>query len=337
MGQFRNSIYGLRIGIVLTILWSATSVRAEPPDMRIRKKLIATGWDHPDSRRLLANLAEMEKQPFDGVVIELTGHTDEGKPCPLSVAFSNQKWRKAWFQTNVDELRKCKFTRFTDNFITVGANPGNIDWFDDEGWQGIVEHWQIAAWLAKQSGLKGLLFDPEPYTPPHSQFSYAAQPGRKQHTFDEYVAKARHRGRQVMRAVAEEYPKITIFCYFMNSVSTAATGRADPRPALAPQGYGLYPAMIDGWLDAAPPTVVLVDGCEPAYRYNSRQQFLESAMQIKGACQPGKLLLPRPSSRRATRRPASANGTWATTATSLPTIHAGMVSIITSAYRTPTT
>ncbi len=74
----------------------------------------------------------------------------------------------------MNELRKCKFTRFTDNFITIGANPGNIDWFDDEGWQQIVEHWRIAAWLAKQSGLKGLLFDPEPYTLPHSQFSYAA-------------------------------------------------------------------------------------------------------------------------------------------------------------------
>ena len=75
----------------------------------------------------------MEKQPFDGVVIELTGHTDEGKSCPLSVAFSNQNWRREWFQANVDELRKCKFTRFTDNFITIGANPGNIDWFDDRG------------------------------------------------------------------------------------------------------------------------------------------------------------------------------------------------------------
>ncbi len=190
--------------LALELLLPTDSVRAEPPDMRMRKKLIATGWDHPDSQRLLANLAEMEKQPFDGVVIELTGHTDEGKSCPLSVTFSNQKWQREWFQTNVDELRKCRFTRFTDNFITIGANPGNIDWFDDEGWQQIVEHWRIAAWLAKQSGLKGLLFDPEPYTPPHSQFNFAAQPGRARHDFNEYVAKARHRGRQVMRAVTEE-------------------------------------------------------------------------------------------------------------------------------------
>jgi hypothetical protein len=71
----------------------------------------------------------------------------------------------------------------------------------------------------------------------------------------------------------------------MNSVSAAAAGRADPQQVLATQGYGLYPAMIDGWLDAAPPGVVLVDGCESAYLFNSRLQFLEAAVQMKLACQ----------------------------------------------------
>ncbi len=285
MQRFSNHFRCLPVVFALAFLLPSGSVRAEPPDMRIRKKLIATGWDHPDSQRLLANLAEMEKRPFDGVVIEVTGRTTEGRPCQLREAFSNQKWQREWFQARVDQLRSCKFTRFTDNFATIGANPGNIDWFDDAGWRRIVEHWRIAAWLAKQSGLKGLLFDPEPYTPPHSQFSYATQPQRNQHTFNEYAVKARQRGRQVMQAVVEEYPGITIFCYFMNSVCATAAGRADPRPALAAQGYGLYPAMIDGWLDAAPPTVTLVDGCESAYLYNSRQQFLESATQMKGSCQ----------------------------------------------------
>jgi hypothetical protein len=196
--------------------------------MRLRKKLIATGWDCPDSERLLTHLAEMEKRPFDGVILELTGRTAEGKFSAIRPAFSREKWQREWFQASVDQLRACKFTRLTDNFITIGANPGSVDWFDDEGWQRIVEHWRIAAWAAKQSGCKGLLFDPEPYTPPHSQFSYAAQPDRKQHSFNEYAAKARQRGRQVMQAIAEEYPEITLFCYFINSINAAATGRADP-------------------------------------------------------------------------------------------------------------
>ncbi len=271
--------------LALIVLLAGTAIGAEPPDMRLRKKLIATGWDRPDSEWLLDHLAEMEKQPFDGVMLELTGRTAEGKPCVLRSAFSSEKWQPAWFQTNIDQLRACKFKRFTDNFITIGANPGDVDWFDDAGWRQVVEHWRVAAWIAKQSGCKGILFDPEPYTPPHLQFGYTAQAGRKRHTFNQYAEKARQRGRQVMQAVVKEYPTITLFCYFMNSVSAAATGKADPRPALAAEGYGLYPAMVDGWLDVAPPSVVLVDGCESAYLYNSREQFLEAASQMKVACQ----------------------------------------------------
>jgi hypothetical protein len=264
---------------------SVSAVAAPPADARRPKKLIATGWDHPDSRRLRENLLEMEKRPFDGVVIELVGRIDEKKTCYLRGAFVNEPWRQEWFQSCVDDLRACKSKRLTDNFISIGANPGNVDWFDDEGWAAIVEHWRIAAWVAKQSGCKGLLFDPEPYAPPHAQFGYAAQPQRAKHTFDEYCEKARQRGRAVIEAVAKEYPDIVLFCYFMNSVNATATGQANPRRVLEGSGYGLYPAFIDGWLDAVPPTITLVDGCESAYLYNSRQQFVESALAMKGACQ----------------------------------------------------
>ena len=45
----------------------------------IHKKFIEAGWDKPDTARLRANLAEMEKTPFDGVIIGVTGKNDEGK------------------------------------------------------------------------------------------------------------------------------------------------------------------------------------------------------------------------------------------------------------------
>jgi hypothetical protein len=274
----------LRAVLLLVLLVACVSTgRAE--DARRSKKLIATGWDMPDTQRLRENLAEMEKRPFDGVVFEAVGRSDDGKPIKLAWAFLNQPWQQSWFQPCIDDLRACKFGRFTDNFVIFNANPGDVDWFDDEGWRQIVAHWRIASRLARQSGCKGILFDPEPYSGPHAQFSYAAQPQHDRHTFEQYCVKARQRGREVMQATAAEYPEITLFCYFMDSISAAATGRADPRGVLAKQGYGLYPAFIDGWLDAAPPTVSLVDGCESAYLYNSRQQYLEAAVLIKGACQ----------------------------------------------------
>jgi len=271
--------------IVRIVAFMAAVSGAVAQDARRPKKLIATGWDMPDTQRLRENLEIMEQRPFDGVVLEAVGRNAAGKPCRLGWAFLSEKWQRAWFQPCIDDLRACKFRRFTDNFIMLNANPGNVDWFDDEGWQNIIEHCRIAAWVAKESGVKGLLFDPEPYAQPHSQFSYAAQPQQKRHTFAEYHAQARLRGRQMMQAMAEEYPKLTLFCYFMDSINVPAAAQADARRLLSTSPYGLYPAMIDGWLDAAAPTVTLVDGCESAYLYNSRQQYVEAAVQIKGDCQ----------------------------------------------------
>jgi hypothetical protein len=135
-----NFCFCLKVALSLILALTVASVRAEPPDMRIRKKLIATGWDHPDAERLSKHLGEMEKRPFDGVVMEVTGRTADGKTCSLRETFSNAKWQREWFQASVDQLRLCNFTRFTDNFVTIGANPGNIDWFDDEGWGQIIEY-----------------------------------------------------------------------------------------------------------------------------------------------------------------------------------------------------
>ena len=281
----RELLQRIRMLVGVAALTMVPALAVDAQDVRRPKKLIATGWDKADTQRLRQNLEQMERRPFDGVIFEIIGRDELGRPIPLRSGFQNAAWKEEWFQSVIDELVACRFRRFTDNFVQFGANPGDVDWFDDGGWQAIVDHWRIAAWAAKQSGCKGILFDPEPYVKPHAQFRYDAQPEHGQHSFEEYYAKARERGRGVMEAVMAEYPDITLFCYFMNSVTASATGRPDPRRALAASGYGLYPAMIDGWLDAAPPSVSFVDGCESAYRYNSGQEYLEAAVRIKGACQ----------------------------------------------------
>ena len=274
-------------GLKRLVLAGALSgaVLGSAQDMRRTKKLIATGWDKPDQVGLKEHVRVMETQPFDGLMITVTGSRDDGKACALRGAHSAEPWQRAWFEAAIADLKSVRFERFTDNFVTIGANPGNVDWFDDAGWAAVAEHWAIAAWITRQAGFKGFHFDPEPYTKPHSQFDYAAQPQSAQHSFAEYYAKARERGRQVITAVAQEYPDAVLFCYFMNCVAAVATGHADPRPVLAGLGYGLYPAFIDGWLDAAPPTLTFVDGCENAYLYHEDMQYVRAALSIKGACQ----------------------------------------------------
>lgn len=259
--------------------------RPRPPDARRVKKLIETGWDMPDTARLRAQLEEIESRPFDGVVVRVVGRDAEGKARPLNWAHTAEPWRFEWFTEAVEDLKACRFRRLTDNFIVFNANRGDVDWFDDEGWSQIVDHWRIAARVARLSGVKGILFDPEPYSPPASQFAYTAQARRAEHDFAEYCVQARRRGREIMEAVAAEYPDITLFCYFLNSVNLGATGRADPRAALERSGYGLLPSMLDGWLDALPSGARLIDGCESAYRYNSALEYCETAVRIKGDAQ----------------------------------------------------
>lgn len=258
---------------------------ADAQDVRRRKKLIEAGWDMPTSVQLPKILEQVEQTPFDGVIVEAIGRKDDGKDISLGWGFVGGSWKREWFQSSVDQLKSCKFKRLTDNFVMFNANPGNVDWFDDAGWKDIVEHWRIAAWIAKQSGFKGICFDPEPYNPPHSQFLYAAQPERAKHTFAEYCTKARQRGREVMQAVAGEYPTITILSFFLNSIHPRATTQADPRLSLVSSGYGLLPAMVDGWLDVAPSTVVVVDGHESSYTYNARSAFLEAGNLIRNGSQ----------------------------------------------------
>jgi hypothetical protein len=51
----------------------------------------------------------------------------------------------------------------------------------------------------------------------------------------------------------------------MNSINLKAGASDAPQTILASAGYGLLPAFVDGMLNAAPPTKLLVDGCENGY------------------------------------------------------------------------
>jgi len=285
------SVIALLAPALLAAAFGATVLAAETigppvPDMRRPKKLIAVGWDlFFDTAWLRAHRDDMEKPPFDGIVINVVGRREDKKPAELRLAFSKEAWKEEWFAGALEDLKACRFTRLTDNFLMVWANPGDVDWFDDAGWREIVEHWRIAARLAKAAGARGIVFDPEPYHQPYAAFQYSAQAGRDAHPFEAYCAKARERGRDVMKAVAAEYPDLTILSFFLDSICGGAAGHADPRPLLAPQGYGLLPAFLDGWLDPAPPGVTIVDGHESSYLHNSDLQFLEAGNLIRGACQ----------------------------------------------------
>ncbi len=257
------------------LLMSGTLLAHSPP-------MIATGWDSPTPARFRENLSAFEAlEIFDGTTIAPTRTLPSGKTIGCGHAFIDEPWQWADFQAELADLQAATPTTATENFVYLFANPGNIDWFDDAAWENVTEHWRLFARLAKHGNLRGILFDAEPYVKPHRQFRYITQPNASEHTFDEFASQARLRGQQVMRAVAEEYPDITIMSYrlFCDMIPTVESGSV--RQSLQTHTYGLLASFIDGWLDVAPETIEICEGNEKAYRFNSESQFDRSYTTIK--------------------------------------------------------
>ena len=256
-----------RIAFFLALLF-ALPLHARPP-------LIVTGWDSPTPAQFREHLAEFEKWGvFDGTTISPTRTPEGGQAVDSKNAFSREPWRWEEFAGALADLRAAKPVTCRETFLMLYANPGDVDWFDDAGWRAIVEHWRLLARLARQGGLRGLLYDAEPYVKPHSQFRLSAQAEREKHTFAEYRAKARERGREVMHAVAEEFSSATIFTYRLFSDMLPLLDSGDLARALEADTYGLQPAFVDGWMDAAPPGLTIIEGTEDiGYRANSPAEY----------------------------------------------------------------
>ncbi len=269
------------------------------------KKIIGFAPNRIDAAYLCQHAAKMENTPnhlpIDGLVISV--FPDQWK---LRKAYRNMLWfggagyTREDYQKAIAGLKATKFTRLTDNFLdfpttvsnwptlAAGGDPkflpapasytfANVDWFD-EGWSRIAQNGAVAAYIAREGGLKGLMIDTEGYGggsgPWIQPFSYkiyrgvCLKSGVAPHTPEECLAQVRKRGREFMQAVTAVYPDITII---------VIPGIGSTSDATVPLGS----AFVDGMLEGSGPAATLVDGMESAYpvqRYDSfvkLRQFTE--------------------------------------------------------------
>jgi hypothetical protein len=267
MSTFVLPRLGMKLGLFL-FLAMACIAEAKPP-------LIVTGWDSPSPSQYRKHIEEYEKWGvFDGTTISPARPGAGGGEVDARNAFSNELWQWEEFSDSLANLLAAKPTTCRETFLMLYANPGNVDWFDDAGWREVVNHWRLLARLAKQGGLRGLLYDAEPYVKPHKQFCYGIQARADRHTFDEYRKKARERGREVMRAVAEEFASATIFTYRLFSDMLPLLDSRDIGHVLEADTYGLQPSFFDGWMDVASPSITVIEGTENiGYRANSPAEY----------------------------------------------------------------
>lgn len=252
----------------------ASGLSGDSGDGPIQKKLISLSWSNPASaEEYAAKLKEFQASPFDGVTFFLVVKDGEGKPLHSLFVGSPTPWKAEWFQGEIDALKKMKSEQLKESFIGVTlANRDAPDAFDDEGWKNVVEHFRILSRVAKEAGLRGLLADLEVYS--NCIVSYPA--GKTDKSFDEYAAKVRQRGREVMEAMAKEYPDMVFFTLFIHSGTAMAAMGGDPRPTLESSGsrYSLMAAFVNGLLDKIPPTMTLVEGMEHSYPHATELAYL---------------------------------------------------------------
>jgi len=188
----------------------------------------------------------------------------------MAVSLGNVGGSKAFtekeLETAIDDLKNTNFRKLTQNFLRFNVTPGGVDWFDD--FTHIIENARIAGKVAKEGGVKGILFDIEQY---NSQlFEYSKQRDSATKSWDEYADQVRRRGQEVMQAFQSEYTDITIFLTFGYCLPYVQMGG---QKELSEVNYGLLAPLLDGMVDVALPTVTIVDGFELAYSYKDVLRF----------------------------------------------------------------
>ena len=238
----------------------------------MEKKLIEYGWDRPSAAYLVENVREMEKRPFDGVMIQLGDYGE---------AFRRRSLDEEQVREDAEALAKIEWDRFTDNFIMIYA-ASDMDWFSDEDWAPdgwVLRNAGLCAKAARIGRCKGVTFDAEPYWR-EGPWKYDAQARSGEKSFAEYEEIVRKRGAQFITRIQDEFPKNpVIHTFFLNSYFAHVAKEPDPEKhgeMLKGEFYGLMVAFLNGMLDAASAGTIITDGNEESYYYTSAQPFLES-------------------------------------------------------------
>jgi len=247
----------------------------------IAKKLIQYGWGAKTPEYVAKNIREMEKTPFDGMIF--------GDHSSFSDAFWHKELDEKAVAEQMEALEKIKWEKFTDNFYMMWARS-NMDWFSDEDWAPdgwVLRNVRLCAKAAKVGGCVGVCFDAESFWG-RRPWTYKVQPGANEKSFIEFETIVRKRGAQFMEALQDEFPDLVVHTLFLLSFHEEFAREPDPAKRsklLEPKSYGLWPAFVNGMLDAADPGTVITDGNEHAYWYKSPLEYYEAYHNIHQLCQ----------------------------------------------------
>ncbi len=282
----------LALMIILCILAASAATSAAVPESNVAgKKLIRVDQYlsyHLNVADLSAKLDGWQSAGYDGLCVNLFKHPAKNPDGTLN---ANNRLVFAWWNVqeitmadvrpDVDALKAIKnWGVFTDNFLWTASHAEGIkpaDWFNESDWKIVLANTRLSAKIAKEVGLKGILFDMEGYgggaygvwRQPwdytlYFRSDYQEAKEAKPRPFEEVAAKVRQRGKQWAQALCGEYPDITIF------VIAGLYDVAWERSLYFDKGLdgtdsGLWAPFVDGILMGLSKQAKLVCGSESTY------------------------------------------------------------------------
>jgi hypothetical protein len=259
-------------GVALALLAAAAAFVATFAREAPKKKLIEWGWDEPDTAFLRAHIREMERTPFDGCVYHVLADTPAG---PVNVswrAWSGRAFQDSELARAAEDLRRTPFRRFRSNLLRLNVTPGDLDWYDDH--QPLLGNARRLARLARIGRGAGIALDTEQYE--GRLFDYSRQRGVAQRSLADYSAQARRRGRELMQALEDGFPGLSVLLTFGPSYMRSL----QVSHGYAPQNttYALLLPFVDGMIEGTR-SGRIVDGHELAYAFKEPRQF-EAAYRL---------------------------------------------------------
>ena len=199
--------------------------------------MLYVGAGSPSLDMLSTNCAALEAEaPFDGLLFHM-GATMVMHTKPVD---------KAKLAENVEKYKKIPFKKYRRNFLMTMIDQCDPKWFDDAAWEIFTENFRLAAVAARDAGMAGICFDSECYGRGGVRRAWNSSVQAKDgHTTNDCLRIARERGRQIGRAIFDEYPTMHFFGFYLWSFNVDMMG-----------------AFCNGMLEVMPISARMIDGNE---------------------------------------------------------------------------
>ena len=226
-------------------------------------KLLLHGWEFagvtPDE--IIAHADQFDRLPSSGVTVYVKRDLPDGSRLNPDQIMGDGNWTRENVAPFIPTLKKFAAHRgLRDSMLTFRCVTTNhLDWTDDAVWARAGDNLAVLAWLAKESGLKGLVVDCEDYNR-MLQFTHRYF-GNQDPPYAIDTELARRRAREVFGKVFAVYPDITLLFYQFLTQHPRYQDYRDPLWKVR-DWSDLFPSFCNGVLDALSPTAKIVDGCE---------------------------------------------------------------------------